>query len=156
VTYDRHNFTLDGKCTYVLSQDISLKDIHTFQVYVTVDECEPKQIGVKTTKKRPETCTQSLHIAHGEHIIHIQKSKDKTVDIIIDGMKIPKLPVMESWVELTSVQNKELKLILKDSQVEIDSLFEDMSFSVKEILKNMFISKISSASAFFFRYVYQV
>lgn len=32
LTYDRRNFTFDGNCTYLLTRDISLADVHAFQV----------------------------------------------------------------------------------------------------------------------------
>lgn len=132
LTYDRSNFTFDGNCTYLLSRDLKIDNKHTFQTYVTLGPCESTSTKTKTKQFKSGSCTQSLHVVYGSHIIHIQKSKVKgLLDILVDGMKLKSLPFNEKWIKITEVQGREMKLLLPESQVELTTLFDDMSFSIK-------------------------
>lgn len=142
VTYDRNNFTFDGNCTYLLSRDLTLSDVHTFQVYTTLGPCEQKVLPTQAPAKKgimrpqkpinPGSCTQSLHILYGLHIIHIQRSSDRSrLEVFIDGLPTKSMPHKEKWIQLSETQRGELKLLLPDSQVEMLSSFEDMSFSLR-------------------------
>lgn len=124
LTFDRKNFTFDGNCTYLLTRDISLKDVHTFQVFATIGPCENKTISF-----RQPTCTQALHIAYGSHIVHIQKDASKNLVVIVDGFKLPTLTYDQNWIKITQ-QGKSLNILLPESQVELNTMFEAMSFSV--------------------------
>lgn len=79
ITYDRKNFTFDANCTYLLSRDIKLPDTYTFQVYTSLAPCPVYDLDTRgsfsDTESR-QTCTQSLHVLYGEHIIHLQRSSD--------------------------------------------------------------------------------
>lgn len=125
LTYDRQNFTFDGNCTYLLSRDLVVQNTHTFQVYVTIGPCE------NSTEVKAATCTQSLHLIYGTHVIHLQKTKSGKLDAIIDGLKVTKLPYNEKWIVIKEL-GQELNIILPESQVELSSRFETMSFSVSK------------------------
>lgn len=124
LTFDRKNFTFDGNCTYLLTRDISLKDVHTFEVFATIGPCNNKTISFKQA-----TCTQALHITYGTHIVHIQKDENKNLEIIVDGFKLPSLSYTQNWMKITQ-QGKSLNILLPESQVELITMFEAMSFSV--------------------------
>lgn len=124
LTYDRKNFTFDGNCTYLLTRDITLKNIHTFQVYATVGACDKKSLS-----KNRATCTQAFHLVYGNHIVHIQKSTTNALEIIVDGLPLRNLPSNQNWIKI-SEQGKTLNILLPESQVELISLFDAMTFSV--------------------------
>ena len=126
LTYDRKNFTFDGNCTYLLTRDISLKNVHTFEVYATIGPCDTK---ANTIAKKKVTCTQALHITYGSHIIHIQKNSMKNLEVIVDGIKLSGLSYTQNWIKITE-QGKALNILLPESQVELVTMFEAMSFSV--------------------------
>lgn len=123
LTYDKKNFTFDGNCTYLLSRDVMLENVHTFEIYATIGPC----ISNSTSKA---TCTQAFHIAYGSHIVHIQKAQS-SLDVIIDGFKVKNLPFNQDWMKL-NIQAGELKILLPKSQVEITSIFSTMTFNVSE------------------------
>lgn len=127
LTYDRKNFTFDGNCTYLLTRDIALKDVHTFQVYATIGACDSKAISNKAT------CTQAFHLVYGNHIVHIQKSAANKLEVIVNGFKLNSLPYTQSWIKI-SEQSNLLNILLPESQVELISMFDTMTFSVSEIL----------------------
>lgn len=126
LTYDRKNFTFDGNCTYLLTRDVHLTNVHTFQVYATIGPCDTKANAIA---KKKVTCTQSLHISYGSHIIHIQKNSMKNLEVIVDGMKLSGLSYTQNWIKITE-QGKALSILLPESQVELTTMFEAMSFSV--------------------------
>lgn len=126
LTYDRKNFTFDGNCTYLLSRDLTLKNVHTFQVYATIGACNPKATTVNTA-----TCTQALHLVYGSHIVHIQKGTASTLDVFVDGTKLKSLPYIQPWIKIVE-QGKTLNILLPESQVELISMFETMSFAVSD------------------------
>jgi von Willebrand factor len=127
VTYDRKNFTFDGNCTYLLSRDISLKDVHTFQVYATIGPCDTKANAIAQKKV---TCTQALHITYGSHILHVQRNAAKNLEVLVDGTKVSSMPFVQNWLKVTE-QGKALNILLPESQVELVTMFEAMSFSVR-------------------------
>jgi von Willebrand factor len=125
LTYDRKNFTFDGNCTYLLTRDVSLKNVHTFQVFATIGPCDGTKIRVNKA-----TCTQALHIAYGSHIVHIQKNfATKNLEVIVDGLKMSSLPYNQNWIKIAE-QGKALNILLPESQVELLTMFEALSFSV--------------------------
>lgn len=124
LTYDRKNFTFDGNCTYLLTRDIALQNIHTFQVYATIGACDPKALT-----KNVATCTQAFHLVYGNHIVHIQKSTTNSVEIMVDGVKLKGLPYNQNWIRIAD-SGKTLNILLPESQVELVSMFEQMTFSV--------------------------
>lgn len=136
LTYDRQNFTFDGNCTYLLSRDLIVQDVHTFQVYTTLGPCPAaapviKGIKTKTTKKKNTgSCTEALHILYGEHIIHLQREKD-VVKTLVDGVYAKTLPLKTDWIEISEQQNREIKIDLRKSQVEVHAAFEDLAFSIR-------------------------
>lgn len=128
LTYDRKNFTFDGNCTYLLTRNVMLENVHTFEIYATIGACNPN-----STKK--STCTQAFHIAYGSHIVHMQKSPSSTsFDVIIDGLRVKNYPFNQDWMRLNE-QAGELKILLPQSQVEITSRFSTMTFNVSEFLQ---------------------
>lgn len=122
LTYDRQNFTFDGNCTYLLTRDIQ-KD-PTFQVYVTIGPCN------NASNANVATCTQSLHLIYNGHLIHVQKTSTGKLESIIDGIKVSKFPFTENWIQIKEL-GQELNILLPESQVELSSRFETMSFSVR-------------------------
>lgn len=137
LTYDRQNFTFDGNCTYLLSRDLLVSDVHTFQVYATLGPCEVlKKTDIKI--KRPMTkdsigsCTQALHVLYGEHIIHLQKGPMKSIKIFVDGIESNhKLPLKVEWIEINELPGRDIKIKLPKSHVELSAAFDDMAFSIK-------------------------
>lgn len=127
LTYDRKNFTFDGNCTYLLTRDITLKNVHTFQVHATVGACD-----TKTLSTAKATCTQAFHLVYGSHIVHIQKSSTNNLEVIVDGVKLKTLPYNQNWLKIAE-QGKTLSILLPESQVELISQFETMTFSVSDI-----------------------
>lgn len=126
LTYDRKNFTFDGNCTYLLTRDLALKDVHTFQVFATIGACDKKASVVGAA-----TCTQALHVVYGSHIVHIQKSSASNLDVSVDGTKLRSLPHIQPWIKIVE-QGKTLNILLPESQVELISMFDTMSFAVSE------------------------
>lgn len=124
LTYDRKNFTFDGNCTYLLTRDLTVENVHTFQVYATMGPCDPR---TKTLKKA--TCTQSLHLIYGSHLVHIQRGNLGKLEVIIDGFTQKTLPYLQKWIQITEI-GKELFINLPESNVELTSQFDTMSFSV--------------------------
>lgn len=124
LTYDRKNFTFDGNCTYLLTRDIALENIHTFQVYTTIGACDAKSLSLNKA-----TCTQAFHLVYGNHIVHIQKSSTNNLEVIVDGLKLKSLPYNQNWIKIAE-QEKMLNILLPESQVELLSMFDTMTFSV--------------------------
>ena len=131
LTYDRKNFTFDGNCTYLLTRDLTLENIHTFQVYATIGACDGKSLQ----QNRP-TCTQAFHLIYGNHIIHIQKSATNSLEVIVDGLKLKSLPYNQNWIKMAE-QGKLLNILLPESQVELISMFDTMTFSVSNMLLSL-------------------
>jgi von Willebrand factor len=128
LTYDRKNFTFDGNCTYLLTRDVTIENVHTFEIYTTIGPC------LSNSSLNKATCTQAFHIAFGSHIIHIQKistSSTKALDITVDGLKVNNLPFNQDWIKM-NIHSKELKILFPQSQVEVSSIFESMTFSVSK------------------------
>jgi von Willebrand factor len=121
LTYDRRNFTVDGNCTYLLTRKRDLDSLHPFQVYTTIGPC------AKATKASG-TCTQALHIFYGSHVVHIQRgAKGEKPKILIDGLAT----TTASWLKLTEEKGMFYKLVIPESQLEITSSFDDMTFAIK-------------------------
>lgn len=128
LTYDKQNFTFNGNCTYLLTRDTLLPDVHTFQVYVTLGMCEQK--SARTSSK--STCSKSLHILYGPHIVHIQRNelKPETLDVLIDGALAP-LPYESAWIVVSKRHGNGININFIKSLVELDAQFDDLSFSIK-------------------------
>ncbi|KAH8270632.1 hypothetical protein KR018_012544 [Drosophila ironensis] len=128
MTYDRKSFSFNGNCTYLLSRDVVLPGVHTFQIYVSMHDC--KQLG-QSTPIEGGSCPKSLHILNGDHVIHVQRvpRKEKSLQILVDGFNIKEIPYKDSWITLRQVIGKELVLNLLDSQVELSVSFEEMSIA---------------------------
>lgn len=146
LTYDRKNFTFNGNCTYLLSRDLLVQDVHTFQVYVTLAPCGSEEqqsgikskvkSGVKTKKIKSEpkstgSCAQALHILYGPHIIHLQKGPKNTITTFVDGIEVKDLPLRKKWIEINEQAGREININLPESQVEIQARFDDLSFSLR-------------------------
>uniref|UniRef100_A0A1I8NWB1 Hemocytin n=1 Tax=Stomoxys calcitrans TaxID=35570 RepID=A0A1I8NWB1_STOCA len=128
-TYDRNSFTFNGNCTYLLSRDIVLPGVHTFQVYVTMEDC--RKMG-KLSAPEHSSCAKSLHILNGDHVIHIQRDpkKAKALQVLVDGFLVKKLPYKDTWINLKDVPGKELVLSLTEAHVELKASLEDLIFSL--------------------------
>lgn len=133
ITYDRKNFTFDGNCTYLLSRDIQLPNAHTFQVYVSLGPCPTYDMDVRGSFDAENTCTQSLHILYGQHIIHLQRSEQKpnSLETLINGILAESLPLTKDWIAITEERGKGVNVNLIKSSVEVNALFDDLSFSIK-------------------------
>jgi hypothetical protein len=68
-------------------------------------------------------------MVYGNHIVHIQKTPANELEIIFDGLKVKTLPYSQPWLKI-SEQGKALNILLPESQVELISQFETMTFSV--------------------------
>lgn len=133
VTYDRSNFSIDTNCTYLLSRDMVVTNVHTFQVYVTLGRCDRTEVGPKSKKKSSSTatCTQSLHILYGPHIVHLQRKADRRIQILVDGIEVNQLPLKKNWIYIVESTGIDLQIKLPESQVELTATFEDMSFAIR-------------------------
>lgn len=131
ITYDRNNFTFDGNCTYLLTRDAILENVHTFQVYATLGPCQVEYDSYLTQKYlNSGSCTQSLHILYGSHIVHLQRGEKNSITTIVDGVVVNTLPLQKQWIEISVQSGREIKISLPESQVEVKALFDDMSFSI--------------------------
>ncbi|XP_031619378.1 hemocytin isoform X2 [Contarinia nasturtii] len=133
ITYDRKNFTFNGNCTYLLSRDVKIPNAHTFQVYVSLAPCPTYDLDVRGSFNSEQSCTQSLHILYGQHIIHLQKSTQKqdALDTLVDGIAAPSLPFKNEWVLIEEQRGKGVNIELIKSLVEVNTIFDDLSFSIK-------------------------
>lgn len=135
ITYDRKNFTFDANCTYLLSRDIQVPNAHTFQVYVSLGPCQNylELIDVRGSFDVDHSCTQSLHILYGTHIIHLQKSEQKpdSLETLVDGIAVESLPLKKEWVLINAERGKGVNINLVKSLVEVNAIFDDLSFSIK-------------------------
>ncbi|SPP76371.1 hemocytin [Drosophila guanche] len=129
MTYDRKSFSFNGNCTYLLSRDVVLPGVHTFQVYVSMDDC--KKLG-QSSPVEGGSCAKSLHILNGDHVIHVQRvpQKPKSLQVLVDGFEVKRMPYKDSWISLRQVVGKELVLSLPESHVELTASFEDLIFSL--------------------------
>ncbi|XP_030375562.1 hemocytin [Scaptodrosophila lebanonensis] len=129
VTYDRKSFTFNGNCTYLLSRDIVLPGVHTFQVYVSMEYC--KKLWLRSADDLT-SCASALHVLNGDHVIHIQRipNKPKSFHVLVDGFEVKKFPHKDSWIALKEVVGKELILSLPESHLEITAAFDDSVFSL--------------------------
>lgn len=131
ITYDRSNFTFDGNCTYLLTRDVLLPNVHTFQVYATLGPCDVQDHSYPTKKQlNSGSCTQSLHILYGSHIVHLQRGKKNTITTLLDGLEVTNLPLQKQWIEISVQSGREINLNLPESQVDVIAHFDDMSFSI--------------------------
>lgn len=130
ITYDRKNFTFDGNCTYLLSRDVKIPNTNAFQVYVSLAPCQQSSL---TTEKNQHSCTQSLHILYGQHIIHLQRDTTTTNSIktLVDGIEVKTMPHKSEWISIKEEKSKAINLNLLKSHVEVDAMLEDLSFSIK-------------------------
>lgn len=135
VTYDRKNFTFDGNCTYLLSRDLIVSDVHTFQVYATLGPCSHDKstpvVKSKKLKSSSATCTQSLHILYGPHIVHLQRGDNKRIAVLLDGIEVKNLPLKKNWIEIEASAGIDIQIKLPESQVEVAATFDDMSFAIR-------------------------
>lgn len=135
ITYDRKNFTFDANCTYLLSRDIQIPNAHTFQVYVSLGPCPTYDLAydmdVRGSFNSQHTCTQSLHILYGTHIIHLQRNEIGTINTLIDGIVAESLPLKNEWVSVKEERGKGVNIDLVKSSVEVNAIFNDLSFSIK-------------------------
>lgn len=129
MTYDRKSFSFNGNCTYLLSRDVVLPGVHTFQVYVSMDDC--KKLG-HVSAIEGASCAKSLHVLNGDHVIHVQRvpHQPKKLQVLVDGFEVTKIPYKDSWITLHQVIGKELVLQLSESHVELKASFEDLIFSL--------------------------
>lgn len=133
ITYDRKNFTFDANCTYLLSRDIQIPNAHTFQVYVSLAPCPTYAMDMRGNFDSQHTCTQSLHILYGEHIIHLQRNEQdySTIETLVDGIAAKSLPLKTEWILISEEKGKGVNIDLLKSLVEVNAIFEDLSFSIK-------------------------
>lgn len=121
VTYDRNNFTFDGNCTYLLTRDLVLPGIHTFEVFATLGQC-----------KGGSSCTEALHILHSENIIHLQRKQGTNeIDVFVNGAQVRQLPYSKEWIKVTEEPGKLIRILLPLSHLELTTAFDDMSFSIR-------------------------
>lgn len=127
ITYDRKNFTFNGNCTYLLSRDVKIPNAHTFQVYATLAPChENLSVNEKTS------CTHSLHILYGEHIIHLQRDATmNSIKTLVDGIEAKSLPYKTEWISIKEATSRAINVDLLKSQVEVNAMFDDLSFTIK-------------------------
>lgn len=132
ISYDRKNFTFDGQgegCTYLLSRDINISNIHNFQVYASFGQCN----NFNSQGAFKHSCTKALHILYGEHLIHLQhnNSNGGSIIVFVDGNQV-QMPHQKDWVSIiTDTGNSLMKINLVKSWVELNAIFNDLSFSVK-------------------------
>lgn len=143
ITFDRKNFTFDANCTYLLSRDIKIPNVYTFQVYASLAPCPVYNLDVRSNfaseseseseSKSEQSCTQALHILYGEHIIHLQRSEldISTFETLVDGIETKALPFKNDWVSITEQKGKGVNIDLLKSMVEVNTHFDDLSFSIK-------------------------
>jgi len=65
-------------------------------------------------------------------VIHVQRvpEKPKSLQVLVDGFEVKKIPYKDSWISLRQVVGKELVLSLPESHVELTASFEDLIFSL--------------------------
>lgn len=68
LTFDRRNFTFDGKCAYTVVKDTNIGKDLNFQIYAVHDKCP-------TDKK--SACTSALYFIINNHTLHVQKIKNE-------------------------------------------------------------------------------
>lgn len=130
LTYDRKNFTFDGNCTYLLSRDLQVKDVHTFQVYASLGACE-KPINMSRLAHKKSSCTLALHILYGPHIVHLQKEHHNAIKVLVDGIEVKKLPLNKDWINIIANIGQDIKIQLPKSHVDLSATFVDMSFAIR-------------------------
>lgn len=131
LTYDRRNFTFDGNCTYLLSRDLQVKDVHTFQVYATLGACDNKSLNKSKIAPKKSSCTQALHILYGPHIVHLQKKPYNVIKVLVDGIEATNLPLSKDWISITANPGQDIKIQLPKSHVDLSAAFADMSFAIR-------------------------
>ncbi|ALC44456.1 Hml, partial [Drosophila busckii] len=129
MTYDRKSFSFNGNCTYLISRDVVLPGVHTFEVYASMDDC--KQLGLPNAIEGG-TCAKTLHILNGDHLIHVQRPAKqlKALQLLVDGFEVKQLPYKDSWITARQVVGKELVITLPESHVELTAAFEDLTFTL--------------------------
>lgn len=121
ITYDRRNFTFNGNCTYLLTRDIMTPNEHAFQVYATIGQCFGHTAQT--------SCTQSLHIIYGSHIVHLQRANE-SISAILDGIVQQNLPYKSPWVSVEA-NTRGISVNFIESQIEISAILDDLSFSIR-------------------------
>jgi hypothetical protein len=96
------------------------------------------------------TCTQAFHMVYGDHVVHIQKSAIGALEIILDGFKLKNLLHAVNWIKI-SEQGKTLNILLPESQVELVSMFDSMTFSVSCSANKLLIAVFDFLSRFMHR-----
>ncbi|KAG8238940.1 hypothetical protein J437_LFUL000778, partial [Ladona fulva] len=67
LTFDRSDYTFNGRCTYVAARDIKPGGNHDFQVLAKNGEC---------IEKTKASCTHAITILFGEHFIHLKRVEE--------------------------------------------------------------------------------
>lgn len=129
ITFDRKNFTFDRNCTYLLSRDIIIPNIHTFQVYASFGQC----IDTNLKGNSNHICTKALHILYEEHIVHLQRntSKGGYIKTLVDGIEVLQMPYKKEWISINDEGKQMIKIDLIKTLVEVNAIFDDLSFSIK-------------------------
>lgn len=129
ITYDRKNFTFDANCTYLLSRDTKIPNLYAFQVYVTLAPCNDSTTN-NSIQSNQRSCITALHILYGEHVVHLQKETN-SIKAFVDGIEVNALQFKTDWIEIIEEHGKGLNIDLIKSLVEVNTIFDDLSFSIK-------------------------
>lgn len=126
VTFDRSNFTFNGNCTYILSRDISDKNIkgghgeHVYQVLVTNMACDE---GV---------CTEAITVLYQNHSVRVKRGQRlKELIVKVDDLPINQFPYKTSWLQLEEAPDRDITLLIPAIQLEVASLRHNFAFMVR-------------------------
>lgn len=122
ITYDTKSIELNGTCSYLLTRDVQLSNISTFEIYLTRRKCNK---GYDLNRAH---CTRSLDILYGNKIIQIQN--DQPTSLAIDGNAISASNYKRDWMT-AFLSSKTLNVKLPKIFVELQVTLSDFSFTLK-------------------------
>nr|XP_045582100.1 uncharacterized protein LOC123745535 [Procambarus clarkii] len=131
MTFDRHNYTFNGECSYIAARDTNARGQHKFQVITRNKRCTQEPVTV---------CTDAITILFNSHTVFISATDEDGVKVIIDEDEVTSFPHREPWLAVEQPDSSQIMAAIPDIHLEVTFFFENYGFSIR-LPSNIYFNK---------------
>ncbi|CAL4118103.1 unnamed protein product, partial [Meganyctiphanes norvegica] len=122
VSFDRHNFTFNGLCSYVAARDINPLGNHMFQVITRHSKCSDSPVRV---------CNTAVTILYDSHTVLLEEANNDTVVVLVDEESVINFPQNMNWLTLEKHNDMQVAAVIASIQLEVTYSIENHGFAIK-------------------------